>query len=168
MILLVFLLIFVGVFALFLEAALPHGLSFLIGFGLISLAAYLSYQDVGVVMAVLYCFAGIAVSSFLSYKIFRTSLRQFALSPPKKKTGQDSNLSQSQGLDESERTPQIGDAARVVQPLRPTGSVEWEGRRLAARANSPEKEIPAGATVRIRGKDSSFYVVEEPRDETEP
>lgn len=62
---------------------------------------------------------------------------------------------------EPQTEPRVGDEARVAQPLRPTGTIVWAGRRLSARSLTPERETPIGAVVVIHGADSIYYLVEE-------
>jgi len=153
MILIVFLLFFLGCIAIMLEALLPAAISATLGLVLIGLSCYLAFRETSVLTGMLYTFMALIVSLLLTRTTVRSGIKWFNLKPPKK---MDPPINSKQ----SER-PRLGDLATVVQPLRPTGTVEWHGRRFAARSLRPERELPAGRNVRIQGQDSIFLLVEE-------
>jgi membrane protein implicated in regulation of membrane protease activity len=57
----------------------------------------------------------------------------------------------------------IGDFGRALTPLRPSGSVDFEGHRLDARAE--EGLIPAGSLVRAVRVESGILIVRKADDQ---
>jgi membrane-bound ClpP family serine protease len=159
MILIVFMLFFLGCIAIVLEVILPFAISATVGLLLIGLSCYVAFRETSFMTGLLYTFMALVTSLILTRTTVRTSIRWLNLKPPKKATEPISPKGQDR--------PRLGDLARVVQPLRPTGSVEWEGQRLSARSMHPEREVPVGTTVRIEGQDSIFLLVQEAEQETE-
>lgn len=153
MVIIIFALFFLGCLALVLEVLLPFAISATLGLILIGLSCYLAFRVGSPTTGVLYTSMALIISLLLTRTTVRSSLRWMKLGPPKK-----TNVPLAPP---EEKRPRLGDLARVVQPLRPTGSVEWNGRRLAARSLSPERESPIGQMVRIQGQDSIFLLVEE-------
>ncbi len=158
MILVVFLLFFLGCIAIVLEVILPFAISATLGLLLIGLSCYIAFKETSFMTGLLYTFMALVASLILTRSTVRSSMRLLNLKPPKKPA---QAVIAETGSDQRPDRPRLGDLARVVQPLRPTGSVEWEGRRIAARSLRPEHEVPVGRTVRIEGQDSTFLLVEE-------
>lgn len=154
------LLTFVGIFLIAIEGVTPHGISGFIGFAVVILSGYLAIRTAGMATGILYCILSLAVSIFAMYLAYQHGLRLMALEgekppPPAETIG---------APEEGEPAPVAGDPARVVKPLRPTGEIEWNGRRLPARSIQPELELAVGERVRVRGQDSIFYLVEPDED----
>jgi membrane-bound ClpP family serine protease len=154
MILIIILLFMFGLIAILLEALLPYGISAAVGFILMGISAWLAYQEAGPSLGTLYLFISFSVSAILLRVITRYGLRAMTLRPPKPLTDPASET-------RDDEQPTIGSFATVIQPLRPTGAIEWKGRRYAARSLVPETETPVGARVILRRRDSTFWVVEE-------
>lgn len=147
-----------GVFAILLEAILPFGIIVVVGLGLIGLSSYLAIKEFGAGRGSLYMIAAFALAGLAARYAFKLSHRFLALKAPVK--SEDPNAARG-NLKAETAEPILGASAKVVQPLRPTGTIEWQGRRLPARTVRPETITPAGADVFIRGRDSSFWLVEE-------
>lgn len=154
MILLIILFFVVGIVAIMFETLLPFGISAIFGFALIGASAYVAYLEFGINLAILYCLMSLSVAFLVTRLVFRSGLRWLTLKPPRPETP-------AAGVAPvSEADPRPGDAARVVAPLRPTGTVDCQGRRMPARCVLPEQEIPIGAEVRLVSKDSIYWIVE--------
>jgi membrane-bound ClpP family serine protease len=160
MIFLIFLLLFVGLLAVVMEAVLPFGISLILGFGLIIGSGWLAIEEFGMAMGITYCLMALAASIILLRITIRSGLDWMRLNPPHPSP----STPAVQGAREtatSQAQPHMGDWAQVVQPLRPTGTIEWRSQRFAARSLHVEKEIPIGRDVVIRGQDSIYLLVEE-------
>jgi len=160
MILVVILLLIAGVFAVAAEAVLPFGISAGLGILAILVSAYLAYQEYGAGVAALYLIMALAAALILLRLVTKSGLEWLALRPPPKREG---GAAPSAGADEE---PPMGATATVVQVLRPTGSIQWEGHRYPARSLEPERASPPGSRVRIVGRDSIYFLVEEIPPET--
>ncbi|MBI3735263.1 hypothetical protein HY256_01975 [Candidatus Sumerlaeota bacterium] len=159
MVLLVILLFVIGFFLIFFEALVPHGISVFPGIILVLLSGYLAIAEFGWAVGMIYCLMALAIALVLVRLTIRSGIRALRLQPPKRKPP----ASPAPGLNDEEAPagPNIGDRAKVVQPLRPTGTIEWNGKRFPARTISPERESPAGTQVQIKGRDAAYLVVEE-------
>jgi membrane-bound ClpP family serine protease len=155
MIFLIGILFLLGIFAIFFEAVLPFGVSAVFGFLVIFFSGYLAVTTYGPALGALYCVIATVAALVVARLAIRSGLSWLALKPKILRDPGRNALAPS-------REPALGDRARVVQPLRPTGAIQWEGQRLSARALQLEREISIGAEVVIRGKDSIFWLVEEP------
>lgn len=153
MILLIILFFIIGILAIIFEAILPFGISATFGFLIIALSGYLAYMEFGLNLAILYCIIAFVVAIVVTRMVMRSGLKWMTLAPPKTPAA-------SPAAAPSEPEPSIGDEAEVVAPLRPTGTIEVHGQRLAARSVSPEVEVPVGARVRLDSRDSIYWVVE--------
>ena len=159
MILTIILLFLFGVFAIILEVALPFGISAALGVAVIAFSGYLAVQAAGPVGGTIYLVIALFIVTFTAYWSIRSGLRLIrlkSLNPDDsaRADGEDADADYSDG-------PPIGALAAVVQPLRPTGTIEWEGRRLSARTIHPEQELAVGSTVRVVERDSIYFIVEE-------
>lgn len=145
------LLLFLGIILIILEAVVPHGLSVIAGLGVISVSIYLCYKGYGAQLGSIY----LVISAFMAFSaafvVFRSSIRYMALHPQDKGGG---------SAKRSGNEPPVGEWLRVIQPLRPTGTVEWQGRRFPARSLRPEVEVPVGARVRLQDYDSVYLLVD--------
>ena len=156
MILLIFALFIVGMLAILLEAVLPYGISAILGALMIGFSIYLAYDNYGLALAAFYSFAALVLSILLLRWVLQRGVQAFSLKSPV-------------GFSSRKESPpppaaakaKMGDLAVTVQPLRPTGSIEFQETRHNAMYLYPEREIPVGARVRIRGRDSIYYLVEE-------
>lgn len=157
MILLIILFFVVGIVAIMFEAVLPFGVAAAFGFLIIAVSVYVTYVEFGLNLAILYCMMALAVALLVTRLVIRSGLKWMTLNPPKP-AGAARAASPPAGAASPE--PRVGDAALVVAPLRPTGTIEIGGRRLAARSVSPEVEFPIGARVRLVSRDSIYWVVE--------
>lgn len=153
MILLIILFFIIGILAIVFEAVLPFGISAAFGFAIIALSGYLAYMEFGLNLAILYCIIAFIVAIVVTRMVMRSGLKWMTLAPPKKSAA-------PPVAPPSGPQPSIGDEARVVAPLRPTGAVEIHGQRVAARSISPEVEVPIGTRVRLASRDSIYWVVE--------
>lgn len=158
MILIITLLFIFGVFAIFLEVVLPFGVSATLGFIAIGASGYIAVTQEGPVKGALYCVMALAVAIVVARFSIKSGLKAMELKPPGR--GRRGKTRAGAAPASAAKDPPRGALARVIQPLRPTGAIEWEGKRLAARTAQPEIECPRGATVRIKGRDSTFWVVE--------
>lgn len=159
MILTIILLFLFGVFAIILEVALPFGISATVGIAMIAFSGYLAVKAAGPVGGMIYLVIALIIAAFTAFWSIRSGLRLIRLksSGPgdsARADGEDVDTDYSDG-------PPIGALASVVQPLRPTGTIEWEGHRLSARAIHPEQELAVGSTVRVVERDSTYFIVEE-------
>lgn len=157
MILLIILFFIIGILAIIFEAILPFGISATFGFLIIAASGYIAYMEFGLNLAILYCIIAFIVAIVVTRMVMRSGLKWMTLAPPKKPA--ESPVAAPAGPE-----PQLGDEAVVVAPLRPTGTIEVHGQRLAARSESPEIEVPIGATVRLASRDSIYWVVEQVAD----
>lgn len=151
--LIIVLLFVLGVFAIVLETVLPFGLSATAGFAMIALSGYLAFHEYSPAVASMYCLLALGLSLVLARVAFVNGVKILSLTPPAPRTSDGAN-----GQDRP--TPGVGDTAIVVQPLRPTGTIEWQGQRLPARSALVEREISAGKSVRISGRDSVYWLAE--------
>jgi membrane-bound ClpP family serine protease len=161
MILLIILFFVIGIIAIMFEAVLPFGISAVFGFAIIALSGYIAYMEFGLNLAILYCIIALVVALLVTRMVMRSGLRWMTLAPPRPRPA-DSNPAAA-----PVEEPVIGDHAVVVAPLRPTGTIEVRGQRLAARSISPEIELAKGRVVRLTAKDSIYWVVEALPDESE-
>jgi len=145
---LILLLLLIGLLLLVVEAFVPGGIVSTIGVVLIIISGILFVQDYGRTAGMIY-FAISAVVGFVVWLLgFLLIARSLALKPP-------STAEPAAGGD-----PRIGAIGRVVQALRPTGTIELGHRRCAARTDASNTEVPEGARVVVTGVDSSYLVVE--------
>lgn len=147
---LIVLLLFVGIILIILEAVVPHGLSVIAGLAVIAISVYVCYFSYGPQLGTIYLVISIFLSATAAYIVFRSSIRFLALHPAESKTTPKSGANE----------PALGEVLRVTQPLRPTGTVEWRGRRFPARSLRPEIEVPVGAQVHLRDHDSVYLLVD--------
>ena len=153
---LIVLLFSLGVLAILLEVTLPYGIAATLGGILILFSGYLAIVQYGAVIGSFYCVVAATVAFFVARLTIKSGLKRLTLRPT---VGRRTDPSQTSVASVN---PPMDAAAEVVQPLRPTGTIEWSDHRLPARSLHPEKEIPIGAEVRIKGKDSIYWLVEEP------
>lgn len=151
---LIVLLLFMGIILIILEAVVPHGLSVIAGLAVIATSVYLCYYAYGPQLGTIYLVISLFLSATAAYIVFRSSIRFLALRPADPKPNPKASAAE----------PQVGEVLRVTQPLRPTGTVEWRGRRFPARCLRPEIELPVGAEVQLRAHDSVYLLVD-PADE---
>lgn len=151
---LIVLLLFFGIILILLEVIVPHGLSILAGVAVIAVSCYLCYASFGVRLGTIYLVFSIVLAVAAAYVVFRSSIRFMALHPLDDKAGRGT------AAGAADQEPQLGEWLSVIQPLRPTGTVQWRGRRLPARSLRPEVEIPVGARVRLMERDSVYLLVE--------
>lgn len=149
----VFVLFLAGAFFIAIEAFTPHGVSAIFGLLLIVLSIVVAVYEAGPATGMLYAGLSLGTAAWLTYWAYTSGIRRMALPPEK----------EAEPVLGAEPTgkPAIGDAGRVVKPLRPTGEIEWNGVRFPARTLTPEKEAANGTRVVVRGQDSIFYLVEE-------
>jgi membrane-bound ClpP family serine protease len=156
MIILIFLLFIVGMILIIIEMITPHGISAFVGAGLIIFSCYLAVQRFGVEAGILYSVMAFGLASAISWLVLKNGINFLRLPPPRKSK----NPTPPPGPTASTADPAVGDILRVVQPLRPTGTVEWNGRRFAARAINPHEEYGVGEAVVLRDRDSIYLIVE--------
>jgi membrane-bound ClpP family serine protease len=144
----------IGLIAIMLEAVLPYGISAAFGFALIAISGYLAYMEFGVTLAILYCLIALTTAVLVTRLVMRSGLNWMTLPPPK------AGEPRAAPAPTPAVEPRPGDIARVVAPLRPTGTIDVGGRRVAARCEQPELEFAAGARVRLIERDSIYWVVE--------
>lgn len=149
-----------GIFAILLEAVLPFGISATIGFLILGFSCWMAVDELGPNLGILYCIFALVVSLVVARYGVRAGLKLLTLKAPP-----GDGASPAPG---SKKDPRVGDVAEVVQPLRPTGTIRWENRRLSARARVPEMEIEVGTKVRVLMRESIYWIVEpaEASDET--
>ena len=166
MIILIIILFIFGLIAILLEAVVPFGISAILGVGAIAFSGYLAFDHFGFAQGVIYCVIAAGIAGILVRFAVKSGLSIMTLSPPGR-AGKKGNRGAG-GESTEAGVPKMGEMAKVVQPLRPTGTIEWEGQRLPARASLPEFEYPVGTLVRIEGKDSIFWTVVEGAAESPP
>jgi membrane-bound ClpP family serine protease len=154
MVLVIILLFALGLVAFILEIVLPFGISAVVGLVLMGVAGYLSIHEFGPGRGSIYLIMAAGVSAAIVWVGVVWSRRYSQLKPLPRKT-------RPEDLESTAKEPALGDAAVVVQPLRPTGTIEWQGRQLMARTLRVERIVEPGATVLIRGRDSTFWIVDE-------
>ncbi|HOE96933.1 MAG TPA: hypothetical protein PLS90_11265 [Candidatus Sumerlaeota bacterium] len=152
------LLLFIGILFFLMEILLPYGLSFLAGVIVIGFGAWLAFRHFDPGLGMLYLLAAGLISGGAAWWLFSSGERLLALPPPSPDTAPPPQA-------DTDRRPPIGALVDVVQPLRPTGTILWNGRRHAARSLIQEAESPIGARVRVTDYDSTFVVVEPLRDD---
>ena len=148
------LLLLIGIFLMMLEIVLPYGLSFIAGLCVIGLSCYLAFREYSPGEALIYVVAAAALSGGCAYYIFRSEIRLTALQtppPPPREVPADQ---------QPHERPGVGEIVEVVQVLRPTGTVRWQNHRFPARSVRQEEEVEVGASVRVKGHDSSYLLVE--------
>lgn len=144
---LIFLLLVAGLILILLEAVVPHGLSMIAGLIVIGFSLYVAVrQDWSPQLTALYMVLALVFASGTAWLTLRSGVGLIALRPP-------GGTAVAEG-------PNVGEELQVIQPLRPTGSVLWQGRRLAARSLRPEVETPVGQSVVLRDRDSIYLLVE--------
>lgn len=154
MVVLIFLFFIVGLLSIILETVTPHGISGIIGFALVIFSCYLAIQLYGMQLGLIYCAMALTIAVIVARFALVQGVQWMDLKPPARKGAQAAKA-------ESPTEPRAGETARVIQPLRPTGTIEWQGRRFPARTLYPEREVPIGAEVVVRSKDSVFLLCEE-------
>lgn len=146
----IFLIFLIGMGLVAVEAVTPWGVAGALGIGLILYSGWLAVDAVGPKLGAIYCLMALGAAGVLMRTALRTGVEYMQLKPP----GRAAAMKAAAG------GPGVGEIARVVQPLRPTGTIEWNSKRYPARAISPELEFAVGSSVRIRERDSVFYLVE--------
>ncbi len=150
---LVVVLLLLGLILIALEAALPYGVSAIIGLLMLALSIYYSFLIWGPAHGMLVLILVIPAVTGVLWLAIRHGKSAMALKPAEDEPPPEVD---------PERPP-LGQVLEVVQPLRPTGSVRWQGRLLAARSLRQELRLDAGREVVVRGHDS-IYVLVEPAD----
>ncbi len=148
------LLLLVGIFLMMLEIVLPYGMSFIAGLCVIGLSCYLAFRAYSPGEALIYVVAASALSGGCAFYIFRSGIRLTAQQtppPPPREVPAD---------EQARERPGVGEIVEVVQVLRPTGTVRWRNHRFPARSARQEEEVTVGVTVRVKGHDSSYLIVE--------
>lgn len=153
MVILIIVLFIAGMFALVLEAILPFGISAIIGILLMGVAGYLAFEEFGPGRASIYLLLATGASIALLRIVAVWGNQRMALTPMARRTPPPPTPT-------GPTEPAVGELVRVVQPLRPTGSIEWNERRFSARIIRQEIEVPSGASVVVRGRDSIFFLVD--------
>lgn len=144
--------ILIGIVLIAIEGFTPHGVCGALGCAIIAVSCLLNIRSAGVVTGTL--FSVFAVSG--SIGVIFTLIQLFVLKGDRKVRHSNPVGSPEAG----EASPALLDLGVVVKPLRPTGEIEWRGRRLPARSLDLGREVGVGRVVRIRAKDSSYYVVD--------
>lgn len=143
------LLLFLGIMLILLEVVVPHGISIIAGVLVIGYSGYLCYQLYGPGRGGLYVLVSSLLATGAAVHVFRSGLRWMAL-PPRSQSA-----AATHGV-----YPALGEWLKVIQPLRPTGTVEWQGRRFPARSLRPEIESRIGEEVQLKDQDSIYLLVE--------
>jgi membrane-bound serine protease (ClpP class) len=142
-------LLLLGLLMLVIEAFIPGGIVATVGALLILGSGFLFVQQYGWNAGIVY-FGISAVIGFCAWLFgFLYFARRLALAPP---------VPEEEA--EEKAHPLVGKHGRVVQILRPTGTIEIEGHRHPARSDLAVAEIPVGTEVQVIGIDSSYLVVE--------
>lgn len=160
--LMIFMLLVIGLCAIVLEVVLPFGISAIIGAALIILSGWLAINELGPTMGLAYCVLVLAISVYVMRMVLKAGAKAMVLMPPDSKSA-------GKSAEELQPDPKAGDIVTVAQVLRPTGSVEFHGRRFPARMVFIEQVVMPGESVRVRGRDSTFFLVEQiepPAEET--
>lgn len=152
---LIVLLLFIGIILIILEAVVPHGLSVIAGVGVIAVSVYLCFKSYGMQLGTIYLVISLLLSFSAAFVMFKSSIRFLALHPWDEREREAGEPKPAEATE-----PLLGEWLRVTQPLRPTGTVEWRGRRYPARSLRPELEIPVGARVRLHDHDSVYLLVD--------
>ena len=142
------LLLILGITLIFLEVFLPFGISLVCGLGLVVWSWYLCCQnttDLPIALIWILFSGGLAVVTM--WWVWRSGIKILTLEP-------------FGGRDSAIERPVRGDIVQVLHPLRPTGAVQWKGRRFPARSIHAERELPKGCQVIIRSEDSIYFIVE--------
>lgn len=158
------LLLAIGLILLMAEAFIPSGgLIGLLAIGCLGVSLYQAFSVPGAPSLGWKFLAAeivlIPVAAVVAIQLWpRTPLaRRIFLPPP---DPEDAELAHSRArLDHL-----IGDFGRALTPLRPSGNVDFDGRRLDAKAE--EGLIPAGALVRAVRVQSGILVVRRAEDES--
>lgn len=146
----IFLIFLIGMVMIILESVTPWGIAGVFGFGLIIYSGWLAIDAVGPELGTIYCVMALGAAGLLMRTALRTGVEFMQLKPPER----------AAAMRAAAEGPAVGEIARVVQPLRPTGTIEWNSKRYPARAFSVELEFAIGTRVRIRERDSVFYLVD--------
>jgi membrane-bound ClpP family serine protease len=131
---------------------LPHGLSYILGLTVIGISGFVCIKEYGWGLGSLYLTIALVVSVLVGVSLFRSGIRWLSLAPPKP--------AKAQARPDEPSDPPLGELVQVVQPLHPTGTVLWQGRRLPARSLRAERESAVGEAVAVRGRDSIYLLVE--------
>jgi membrane-bound ClpP family serine protease len=143
-----------GILLILMEAVTPHGISFFFGAAIVIASIWLCIAREGFDAGVIYIIFAGALATLVSVYVFRSGINVMALKAPR------DSFAEKLAQEGRETPPPLGAKARVAQPLHPTGTIEWQGRRLPARALQLEKEVGVGEWVVVRGRDSIYYLVE--------
>ena len=143
-----------GILMILLEILTPHGIAAICGFTVIAISSALCVYHEGWQTGLLYMIVALGLASFCSMHALRTGVKLLALKPVRDPGAP------APPPEKAPATPSLGEQAVVVQPLHPTGTIEWQGRRFAARTLNIEMELGRGETVLIRDRDSIYYLVE--------
>lgn len=154
---LILLLLMFGVALIILEILVPYGLAAIAGGIVIVASMIICFQTYGLEMGLLYSLVGLLIGVIACVVVFRKGVLWLSLKPA-------SDLPPEwETAGPPKRLPSAGELAQVIQPLRPTGTIVWQNRRLPARTLKPEMELKRGATVQIKGSDSIYILVEPAR-----
>ncbi len=151
---LILLLMLVAVGMMMMEVMLPFGISMMMGLILLGGAILMAFYAFGPERGMVYLIMGGLVAGGSVWWVMRRGTSLMALKPDR---GGELGPGSGGG---GEVDPPEGARARVIQPLRPTGMVQWEGRRYSARSLRPEKTLASGREVSVRGRDSIYLLVE--------
>lgn len=153
----------VGLLVVAVEVFLPSGglLGIVAGICLVASLAC-AYQLEGKTWLILagveaVCVPGVIVAAF---KILpkTTFGRQLFLSPPANSGNQGASANRTIGAEDSEMASLYGREGTVVTPLRPSGTAEFDGRRISVVSDGVS--IAAGARVRVTEVEGNRVVVE--------
>lgn len=150
-------LLFFGIMLILAEVIVPHGISIVAGLLVIAGSIFICYKTYGPGLGTIYMIVSVAFAGIASYFVFRSGISFLALHPPRPEGGAAPAAPAQNG---GEERPAPGALLRVSQPLRPTGTVEWRGRRFPARSLRPERESAVGEQVRLCDWDSIYLLVE--------
>ena len=149
-------LLIIGIVLILLEAVLPHGISFLVGVGVIGFSIYLCFRESGPAAGIFYFLLALSMAGTAVFFSMKAGMKMLTLRPPKSLKTPPAE----KGRKDEEPWPKVGQEVEVVQPLHPTGTVIWEDRRFPARTIEPEHESKVGDRVRVQGRDSIYVIVD--------
>ena len=154
MIYLIILLLAAGLALIVLEAFVPGGVLGVIGVAAIIASAVLCFMEYGAATGSFYLIGSLLVGLIVGVSAFLLVLRRFTLKAPQVE------------LDEGKHSLR-GRRGEVVKVLDPTGTIEIEGHKHPARAESSLQSIDKGEQVEVIGHDSIYLLVARVEEDSE-
>lgn len=147
------LLLFFSVILILLEIILPYGISMVIGLLVLGLSIYL-FREHDPQTWGWYTLVATGLALGAAVYVLKSGVSLLTLKPV-----DPPEPPERAATEDAATWPRVGDQVEAVQPLRPTGTVLWEGRRYPARCTRYEVTVPVGAKLKVTGLDSTYLLV---------